>query len=55
MSKFSNAYIYQPNESELRWMGKTSTNFLATGPLTGGAFALVEERSIRGISAATQA
>jgi quercetin dioxygenase-like cupin family protein len=50
MSKFTKAYIYQPYESELRWMGKTSTNFLATGALTGGAFALVEERSIRGIS-----
>ena len=50
MSKFTKAYIYQPDESELRWMGKTSTNFLATGALTGGAFALVEERSIRGIS-----
>jgi len=50
MSKITKAYIYQPGESELRWMGKTSTNFLATGPLTGGAFALVEERSILGIS-----
>lgn len=50
MNKNSPAYIYQPGESELRWMGKTSTHFLATGALTGGAFALVEERSIRGIS-----
>jgi quercetin dioxygenase-like cupin family protein len=44
------AYIYQPHESELRWMGKTSTYFLATGALTGGDFALVEEQSVRGIS-----
>lgn len=50
MNKITKAYIYQPHESELRWMGKTSTNFLATGALTGGDFALVEERSIRGIS-----
>jgi len=50
MSKSTKAYIFQPNESELRWMGKTSTNFLATGALTNGAFGLVEERSIRGVS-----
>lgn len=50
MNENPRAYIYQPHESELRWMGKTSTNFLATGVLTGGAFALVEERSIRDIS-----
>ena len=31
-------------------MGETSTNFLATGALTGGAFALVEERAKRGVS-----
>ena len=50
MTRVTKAYIYQPNEGELRWMGKTSTNFLATGALTDGAFGLVEERSIRGIS-----
>lgn len=50
MSKDAKAYIYQPGESELRWMGKTSTGFLATGALTGGEFALVEERSVKGIS-----
>lgn len=50
MTKVTKAYIYQPDEGELRWMGKTSTNFLATGALTGGAFGLVKERSIRGIS-----
>jgi quercetin dioxygenase-like cupin family protein len=31
-------------------MGETSTHFLATGDQTGGAFALVEERSKRGVS-----
>lgn len=50
MSKITKAYIYQHDESEQRWMGKTSTNFLATGALTGGEFALVEEQSVKGIS-----
>jgi quercetin dioxygenase-like cupin family protein len=50
MSIVTKAYLFQPNESELRWMGKTSTNFLATGALTDDSFGLVEERSIRGIS-----
>jgi quercetin dioxygenase-like cupin family protein len=50
MNKIAQAYIYQPHESELRWMGKTSTHFLATGALTDGAFALVEAESIRGVS-----
>lgn len=50
MNNNPQAYIYHAHESELRWMGETSTHFLATGALTGGAFALVEERSIRGIS-----
>lgn len=31
-------------------MGETSTHFLATGELTGDQFALVEERSQRGVS-----
>ena len=31
-------------------MGQTSTYFLATGALPGGAFALVEERAQRGVS-----
>ncbi len=44
------AYLYRPEESELRWMGATSTWFLATGELTGGAFALVDERAKRGES-----
>jgi quercetin dioxygenase-like cupin family protein len=48
MSYTTEAYIYQPGEAELRWMGETSTIFLATGALTGEAFGLVEERSIQG-------
>ncbi len=48
MSQMSDAYLYQPGEGELRWMGETSTSFLATGALTGGAFALAEERAIYG-------
>ncbi len=43
-------YFYQPGESELRWMGKTSTHFLATGEQTGGAFSLVDERASCGES-----
>jgi quercetin dioxygenase-like cupin family protein len=31
-------------------MGATSTHFLATGDLTSGAFALVEEQAARGVS-----
>jgi quercetin dioxygenase-like cupin family protein len=50
MSQIIEAYLYQPGESELRWMGETSTCFLATGALTGGAFALVEELAIGGES-----
>jgi len=37
-------------ESEIRWMGETSTHFLATGALTGGEFGLVEETAPRGMS-----
>ncbi|MBE2222926.1 MAG: cupin domain-containing protein [Anaerolineae bacterium] len=48
MSQTIEAYLYQPGESELRWMGETSTYFLATGALTGGAFALVDERAVQG-------
>ena len=44
------AYLYQPKEGELRWMGETSTYFLATGEQTGGAFALVDEQAKRGDS-----
>lgn len=48
MSKLIEAYLYQPGESELRWMGQTFTYFLATDTHTGGAFALVEEQAIGG-------
>ena len=50
MSNASEPFLYQRDESELRWMGETSTHFLATGALTGGAFALVEEKATRGVS-----
>ena len=46
----ADAYLSRPEESELRWMGETSTSFLATGEQTGGAFALVDERAKRGES-----
>ena len=46
----SGAYVYLPQEGELRWMGETSTYFLATGEQTGGAFALVDEQAKRGES-----
>lgn len=42
------AYVSRPGDSELRWFGKTSTHFLATGGQTGGEFALVDERAHRG-------
>ena len=43
-------YICNPGQSEVRWMGDTSTHFLATGSLTGGEFGLVEETAKRGVS-----
>jgi quercetin dioxygenase-like cupin family protein len=42
------AYIHRPEEGELRWLGETSTRFLAAGEDTGGAFSLVDERANRG-------
>ncbi len=50
MSAAPDAYLHQPGESELRWMGETSTYFLATGEQTGGSFALVDEQAKRGDS-----
>ena len=44
------AYLCLPGESELRWMGETSTYFLATGKQTAGTFCLVDERAKRGES-----
>jgi quercetin dioxygenase-like cupin family protein len=50
MGDATDAYVYRPGEAELRWMGDTSTYFLATGEKTDGAFSLVDERSVRGES-----
>ena len=44
------AYVHLPGGAELRWMGETSTFFLADGERTGEAFALVDERAVRGES-----
>ncbi len=46
----TDAYVYEPGASELRWLGTTSTHFLATGEQTGGSFALVDETATRGES-----
>ncbi len=48
MRDATNAYLYQPEEGELRWMGETSTYFLATGEHTDETFTLVDERAKRG-------
>ena len=50
MSDGHGAYVLGPGQAELRWMGATSTYFLATGAATDGAFCLVDERAIRGES-----
>jgi len=50
VSNVTEAYLCKRGESEQRWMGETSTHFLATGARTGGVFALVEERAKRGVS-----
>ena len=42
-------YIHLPGESEVRWMGETSTHFLATGEQTA-EFCLIDERGHRGDS-----
>jgi quercetin dioxygenase-like cupin family protein len=42
------AYALRAGEAELRWMGETSTFFLATGAQTGESFALVDERAMDG-------
>jgi quercetin dioxygenase-like cupin family protein len=46
----SRAYVCSPGEAELRWMGDTSTAFLATGESTQQAFCLVDEHAPRGMS-----
>ena len=43
-------YLCKPGDGEVRWMGDTSTQFLATGALTGGELGLVEETAKRGVS-----
>jgi quercetin dioxygenase-like cupin family protein len=50
MSDGTSAYVVKPGEAELRWMGETSTRFLATGEATDGAFCLVDEQASRGES-----
>ncbi len=50
MTDAPHAYICPPGEAELRWMGDTSTQFLATGSQTGGEFCLVDERANCGMS-----
>lgn len=44
----SEVYISSADTSEVRWMGETSTHFLATGETTSGQFCLVEETAKRG-------
>lgn len=41
-------YILQPDEAEIRFMSTFATQFLATGRLTGGEFALVDESAGKG-------
>ena len=50
MGTESSAYVHHAGDGELRWMGETSTYFLATGETTRGAFALVDEQAKRGES-----
>ena len=50
MGNAPDAYLHLPGGAELRWLGETSTRFLATGEQTGGAFCLVDERAARGES-----
>ncbi|MGZ5312446.1 MAG: cupin domain-containing protein [Solirubrobacterales bacterium] len=50
MGDATGAYLCKPGEGELRWMGETSTCFLATGEQTGEAFCLVDEQASHGES-----
>jgi quercetin dioxygenase-like cupin family protein len=50
MEAATGAYLHQPGASELRWMGDTSSYFLATGEQTGETFTLVDEQANRGES-----
>ena len=42
------AFLRPPQTAELRWLGETSTYFLATGAQTAETFCLVEEQAQRG-------
>jgi quercetin dioxygenase-like cupin family protein len=42
------AYVHLTGAAEQRWLGETSTFFLATGDRTSGAFALVDEQAVQG-------
>lgn len=44
------AYLHHAEQAELRWLGETSTYFLATGEQTAEAFTLVDEPAQRGES-----
>ena len=46
----AHGYIQKADTAEKRWMGETSTYFLATGEQTAGAFCLVDETAGRGES-----
>jgi quercetin dioxygenase-like cupin family protein len=50
VSGAASAYLHLPGSAELRWLGETSTFFLADGERTGEAFALVDERAVLGES-----
>jgi quercetin dioxygenase-like cupin family protein len=50
MNDETGAYVHLPGQAELRWMGETSTYFLAEGEQTEEAFCLVDERAGRGMS-----
>jgi quercetin dioxygenase-like cupin family protein len=50
MAAATGAYLHQPEAGELRWMGETSTYFLATGEQTGETFTLVDEQAKPGES-----
>ena len=50
MNASDGAYLVPPGKAELRWLGETSTFFLASGEQTGEAFALVDEQARAGES-----
>ena len=44
----ASGYLTLAGRAERRWMGKTQTDFLATGGSTGGKFCLVDEIGFKG-------